>query len=170
MSCADVEALTCRPQRLTGKKEIMPFHVLYLYFFYYCGDTQINKLEGKTHFKKLIDPSCSVFSPASYQRYCPSEYIHSVINWICAGVYLKTTSLFPPNWFLVWFDLGFFSRSAVEHSCVTQLIWPIWQYSRQRRARRTKESGGRGDSCAPKSTCQDDVYLKLGDTDSKLHG
>lgn len=59
--------------------------------------TQINRLEGKSLFKKFIDTSCLVFSPSSSQRYCPSEYICSEINWICVGVYLKTTSLLPPN-------------------------------------------------------------------------
>lgn len=32
------------------------------------------------------------------------------------------------------------------------------------------KSEGRGDACPPKSTCQDDVYLKLGDTEGELHG
>jgi len=32
------------------------------------------------------------------------------------------------------------------------------------------ESGGKGDTCLPKNTCQDDVYLNLGDTDGELRG
>lgn len=77
---------------------------------------------GKSLFKKFIDPSCSVCSPSSSQRYCPSEYICSVINWICVGIYLKTTSLLPPDLPPATTPL---SRSAVEHSHVTQLIWHI---------------------------------------------
>lgn len=75
----------CRPQRLAGKEEIMPLHVLHLYSFYYCGDTQKNRLEGKSLFKKFIDPSWLVFNASSSQRYCPSEYISNKLD-LCGSL------------------------------------------------------------------------------------
>lgn len=61
-TCGYVEALTCTPQRLTGKEEIMPFRCV-APFFYYCGDTEINSLEEKASSTSLLTfaPSLALF-------------------------------------------------------------------------------------------------------------
>jgi len=42
---------------------MVPFHVVHLFFFNYCGDTQMNRLEGKSLFKKFIDVLLSEVLP-----------------------------------------------------------------------------------------------------------